>query len=146
MEKLKGVIFLAIFIILVTTGVVAWALDAFNDIFNFLVWLFSISMTDFGLSPSLEIFIKIATFVVSYALVGLIFELIGLFNSDIMSLVYFVISSIIGFVLSYIIYIIQENIVLISTIVIIALIILFFAQIIVWVLRLRKSKKLLKQK
>jgi len=145
-EKLKGVIFLAIFIILVTTGVVAWALDAFNDIFNFLVWLFSISMTDFGLSPSLEIFIKIATFVVSYALVGLIFELIGLFNSDIMSLVYFVISSIIGFVLSYIIYIIQENIVLISTIVIIALIILFFAQIIVWVLRLRKSKKLLKQK
>lgn len=77
-------------------------------------WLFQLSLTDFGLSPIVEIGIKLLTFVISYMLVGIIFNAVGFFDSDIMKFVYFVISTLIGFAISAVIMILQENIVIIS--------------------------------
>jgi hypothetical protein len=62
--------------------------------------------------------VKSFTFVLSYALVGLIFNLLGFFNSKVMSFAYFVISTLVWFGISATIMFFQENIILISWVVI----------------------------
>ena len=46
---------------------------------------------------------------VSYTLVGIIFNALGWFNSKIMSIVYFVISTLLGFALAYVVMLIETH-------------------------------------
>lgn len=104
-----------ILIILAATGLLGILFSILTHIMTFFVWLLTISMTEFGISPEAEIFVKIATFVISYGLVGAIFGLVGGFKGkgDVMSISYFVISTLIGFALSWLIMIIQQHIMII---------------------------------
>lgn len=56
-----------------------------------------------------SIIVKILTFAVSYTLVGLIFNALGWFNSKIMSIAYFVISTLLGFALAYVVMLIETH-------------------------------------
>ena len=114
MNDFKSIIGGIILLILITTGVFSFLLELTGEFIKLTLWLFQLSLTDFGLSPAIEVIIKILTFVISYGLVGIIFNALGLFDSDVMKYVYFVISTLIGFALSAVIMFLQEHIILIS--------------------------------
>ena len=75
-----------------------------------------------------EIFVKVATFAITYTVVGIIFNAIGWFDSDAMKIVYFIISTLISFALCYVVMIFETHILLFSIIlgVILAAVIAFF--------------------
>lgn len=114
MSGIKSAIGGIIILILIATGVFSILLDLTGDFIKLVLWLFQLSLTDFGLSPFAEIGIKSLTFLLSYSLVGILFNALGFFDSDIMKFVYFVVSTLIGFALSAVIMFLQENIIIIS--------------------------------
>ena len=93
-SKIAGILALIIFVFFVTSGL-------FEGIMNFFVWLVTLNATQSEMSMAGEIFVKIASFVVSYTAVGILFNVIGWFNSDAMKLVYFTISTLVSFALCY---------------------------------------------
>lgn len=114
MKDIKSIIWGFIVLILIATGIFSVILDVTGEFIKLILWLFQLSLTDFGLSPTIEIIIKLSTFVLSYTIVGIIFNAIGLFNSNVMKFTYFVISTLIGFALSYVIMVLQKHIIVIS--------------------------------
>lgn len=114
MSDIKSSIGAIILIILIATGVFSFLLDLTGEFTKLVLWLFQLRLTDFGLSPFVEIGIKLLTFVLSYAFVGIVFNALGFFDSDAMKVVYFIVSTLIGFALSAVIMFLQENIIIIS--------------------------------
>ncbi len=114
MRDIKSILGAILLLILIATGVFSALLELTGEFMKFILWLFQLSLTDFGLSPFAEIGIKSLTFVLSYALVGIIFNALGFFDSDVMKFVYFVVSTLLGFALSAVIMFFQENIIIIS--------------------------------
>jgi len=114
MNDFKSIIGGIILLMLIATGVFSFLLELSGEFMKLTLWLFQLSLTDFGLPPTVEVIIKSLTFVISYALVGIIFSALGLFDSDVMKYVYFVISTLIGFALSAVIMFLQEHIIMIS--------------------------------
>lgn len=114
MRDAKSIIVGIILFILIATGVFSVLIELTGEFIKLTLWIFQLSLTDFGLSPAIEIIIKSLTFILSYALVGIIFNSIGLFNSNLMKFVYFVVSTLIGFALSYVIMVLQKHIIIIS--------------------------------
>lgn len=113
MKKLSGLVFLIFILIAARNGWIEPIINFFSDI---LIWLFTLSMTQSSVSITREIFAKAATFVISYSVVGAIFRAIGWFDSDIMKVAYFVISTIVSFVLCYIVMIFETHLLLIAII------------------------------
>ena len=70
-------------------------------------------MTKPSISIFADIFVRVATFLISYETVGAIFKKCG---SNIMSLAYFIISTLVSFVLCYIVMLIETYMLLISII------------------------------
>jgi hypothetical protein len=114
MRDVKSIIGGIVLLILIATGVFSVLLELTGEFMIITLWIFQLSLTDFGLTPVIEIIIKSLTFILSYVLVGVIFNSIGLFDSDIMKYVYFVVSTLIGFTLSAVIMFFQEHIIIIS--------------------------------
>ena len=103
MKDIKSIFGAILLLILIGSGVFSFLLELTGEYMKLILWLFQLSLTDFGLSPFVEIAIKSITFVLSYALVGIIFNSLGFFNSDVMKFVYFVVSTLVGFALSAVI-------------------------------------------
>jgi hypothetical protein len=114
MNDFKSIIGGIILLMLIATGVFSFLLELSGEFMKLTLWLFQLSLTDFGLPPTVEVIIKSLTFVISYALVGIFFNALGLFDSGVMKYVYFVISTLIGFALSAVIMFLQEHIIMIS--------------------------------
>lgn len=106
-KEITGLVSFLILLLLICSGI-------FSDIVNFFAWLFVLQNSSLDTSIVGGIIVRILTFIVAYGLVRIIFKYIGQFNSKIMSIVYFIISTIIGFVLSYIFMIIEEYILIIG--------------------------------
>lgn len=113
MKKLSGLVFLIFILIAARNGWIEPIINFFSDI---LIWLFTLSMTQSSVSIAGEIFVKVATFAISYSVVGALFRTIGWFDSDIMKVAYFVISTIVSFVLCYIVMIFETHLLLIAII------------------------------
>lgn len=94
-------------------GLIEPIVKFFTDI---LIWLFTLNATQSNVSIAGEIFVKIATFAVSYSAVGSIFRTIGWFNSEIMKISYFVISTIVSFALCYVVMLLETHLVAITVI------------------------------
>lgn len=120
-KALGSVAALIIFVFLCTSGL-------FEGITNFFVWLVTLNMTQSSVSTVGEIFVKVATFAITYTVVGIIFNAIGWFDSDAMKIVYFIISTLISFALCYVVMIFETHLLLLSIIfgVILAAVIAFF--------------------
>jgi len=114
MKDFKSIIGGIIVLILIATGLFSFLLEFTGEFIKLTLWLFQLSLTDFGLSPFAEIGIKLLTFVLSYTIVGIVFNALGFFDSDIMKIVYFIASTLIGFALSAVIMFLQEHIIIIS--------------------------------
>lgn len=87
---------------------------ALADIGNFFTWLFTLRYSQPDTSITGGIIVRLLTFVVSYGLVGIIFNFLGWFSSKIMSIVYFIISTLLGFVLAYVVWTIEQYILVIG--------------------------------
>ena len=99
-SKIAGILALIIFVFFITSGL-------FEGIMNFFVWLVTLNATQSSISAAGEIFVKIASFVVSYMAVGILFNAIGWFNSDAMKLVYFIVSTLVSFALCYVVMLLE---------------------------------------
>ena len=97
---IAGLITLVLFVFFITSGL-------FEGIMNFFIWLVTLNATQSNVSMAGEIFVKIATFVVSYTAVGILFNAIGWFDSDAMKLVYFIVSTLVSFVLCYVVMLLE---------------------------------------
>lgn len=103
---------------------------ALADIGNFFAWLFTLRYSQPDTSIAGGIIVRILTFVVSYGLVGIIFNSLGWFSSKIMSIAYFIISTVLGFALAYVVWTIEQYILVIGKVleVIAVLIIALFVE------------------
>lgn len=131
MKRIGGAIAGIVLLLLLCSGV-------FSDIARFFAWLFTLQYSQPETSVAGGIVVRILTFVVSYSLVGVIFNALGWFNSKAMSIVYFVISTLLGFALAYLVWTIEQYILIIGIIFgIIAIFAIVF--LIVWFAFLRKK-------
>ena len=90
------IIILALIIFIGTSGVL-------ETMINFLVWLITLNFNSPNISVFGQILAKYGTWFISYLLVGALFKTLGLFDSNAMKIVYFIISTIISFALCYVI-------------------------------------------
>ncbi len=95
-KALSGIITLAILILICEANLI-------EPITEFFVWLFTLSMTESNVSIAGEIFVKAATFIISYTAVGAIFSALDFFNSSVMKIAYFIISTLVSFALCYLV-------------------------------------------
>lgn len=109
MKKIFGFLAGIVLVLLLCSGI-------FADIMKFFTWLFTLEYITPDTSIAGSIIVKMLTFAVSYTLVGIIFNSLGLFNSKVMSFVYLIISTIIGFLLAYIVMIIEKHLLVIGII------------------------------
>ena len=98
--KIAAVIAFLLFLFFFTSGL-------FEGIANFLTWLVTLNMAQSNISIAGEIFVKIAAWLISYTLVGIIFGALGWFHSVVMKFVYFIISTLVSFALCYIIMLLE---------------------------------------
>lgn len=131
MKRLLGAVSAIVILLLLCTGV-------FADIVRFFAWLFTLQYSAPDTSIAGGIVVRILTFLVSYSLVGVIFNAIGLFNSKIMSVAYFIISTLLGFALAYLVWTIEQYILIIG-IIFGAIVLLAVAFLIVWFTFLKKK-------
>ena len=108
-NKLFGVISTLLLIIIIISG-------AFSDIVNFFLWLFLLQNSSPDVSLEGEIVVRVLTFFVSYGLVGVIFTTFGFFNSKLMSISYFIVSTLIGFLIARAVWAFEQNIKIINII------------------------------
>lgn len=133
MKRIEGVVATIVILLLLCSG-------AFADLTKFLAWLFTLQYSQPDTSIVGGIVVRVLTFVVSYSLVGVIFNTIGLFNSRIMSVAYLIISTLLGFALAYLVWTIEQYILIIGVIFGVVSF-LAVAFIIVWLAFLRKKFK-----
>lgn len=106
-KGIVGIISSIVLLLLLCSG-------AFADILRFFAWLFTLQYAQPDTSVAGGIVVRIMTFLVSYGLVGLIFNVLGWFNSKAMSVVYFIISTLLGFALAYVVWAIEQYILIIG--------------------------------
>lgn len=102
MRKLSGFLAGIVLLLLLCSGI-------FVDIIEFFTWLFTLQYITPETSIAGSIIVKILTFAVSYTLVGIIFNALGWFNSKVMSIAYFVVSTLLGFALAYVVMLIETH-------------------------------------
>ena len=107
MKRLTGLLAGIVLLLLLCSGI-------FVDIFEFFTWLFMLQYKTPEISIVGNVIVRCLTFAVSYALVGLIFNAIGWFNGKVMSISYFIISTLLGFLLAYIIMLIETHLLIIG--------------------------------
>lgn len=130
-NKIAGIIGLVAVIFLFTSGLFEWCTNVF-------VWLITLNYSSPTISIFGQLFVKYATWIVTFTSVGIIFKSLNWFNSDAMKLVYFAISTIISFALSYVVMILENYAIYIA--IGLGLIILILASIIT-ILYIKSKKK-----
>lgn len=132
-KEIVGIISSIVLLLLLCSG-------AFADILRFFAWLFTLQYSQPDTSIAGGIVVRVLTFLVSYGLVGLIFNALGWFNSKVMSVVYFIISALLGFALTYVVWAIEQYILIIGIVlgVVLAAIIIY---IIVRIILNKKTKE-----
>lgn len=109
-NKVASISAFIIFLFILSSGI-------FENIVKFVCWLITLNMTQSKISMVGEIFVKIATWVISYGLVGIVFNAIGWFNKDCMKFAYFVISTLISFALCYVVMLLETYLLYIAIVV-----------------------------
>lgn len=134
MKRLIGIASSIVILILLCSGV-------FADLVRFFAWLFTLQYAQPETSIAGGIIVRLLTFIVSYGLVGLVFSVFGWFNSKVMSIAYFIISTLLGFALAYVVWMIEKHILIVGIIfgAIVLAVITFF--IIQWIIGRNKTQK-----
>lgn len=131
-KEIAGIISSIVLLLLLCSG-------AFANISRFFAWLFTLQYSAPETSIAGGIIVRVLTFLISYGLVGVLFSALGWFNSKVMRIVYFIISTLIAFALAYLIWTIETYIMVIGIVmgIIMACVIIFF--VVNYILRKRKK-------
>ena len=100
-RKISAYIGLIVLIFLCTSGLI-------EPITKVFVWLITIDSNSPDISIFGQLVAKYGTWIITYSLVGVLFNALGWFNSTAMKIVYFILSTIISFLLSWIIMILEN--------------------------------------
>lgn len=102
MKRLSGFLAGIVLLLLLCSGI-------FADIIEFFTWMFTLQYITPETSVAGSIIVKILTFAISYTFVGIIFNALSWFNSKVMSIAYFVVSTLLGFALAYVVMLIETH-------------------------------------
>ncbi|MBR4769984.1 MAG: hypothetical protein IK090_03535 [Clostridia bacterium] len=133
-KTVSSIVALVAFLFICTRGLI-------QPLTKFFVWLVTLNMTQSTVSTVGEIFVKIASFAISYLSVGILFNAIGWFDSDAMKIVYFIISTIVSFALCWLVMVLETHLLLIT---IIAGILLVIVAALFIILSIRSKKEEMK--
>ena len=114
--KISAFIGLIVLISLCTSGLI-------EPITKVFVWLITIDSNSPDISIFGQLVAKYGTWIITYSLVGVLFNALGWFNSTAMKIVYFILSTIISFLLSWVIMILENYLLVIAIVIGILLII-----------------------
>lgn len=131
-KQLSACITAVVVLLLLCTG-------ALTEIVNFSLWLFTLQYSAPETSIAGGIIVRILSFLVSFSLVGFLFDLLGWYNGKLMKIAYAVISALLGFVLSYIVWKIEQHIVVIGIVLGIVLVITIAAFIVYGFIKRKKN-------
>lgn len=99
--KISAFIGLIVLIFLCTSGLI-------EPITKVFVWLITLDSKSPDISIFGQLVAKYGTWIITYSLVGVLFNALGWFNSTTMKIVYFIASTIISFLLSWLIMILES--------------------------------------
>lgn len=88
--------------------------DLFANSVKFFSWLFILEYSQPETSIFGGIVVRILTFIVSFSTVGAIFGAFCLFNSKLMKVTYFIVSTIVGFITAYVVWQIEQHILIVG--------------------------------
>ena len=133
MKRILGIAAGIVLIFLLASGIVTKAAEFFT-------WLLMLDNHQPTISWAGDIFVRVLTFVVTYELVGLIFSTAGFFNSDLMKVLYAIISAIISLLLSYVVWCVEQY-ALVILIVLAIIAVIFTIIIVVAIFVIKKIEK-----
>ena len=107
MKKMLGILLVILFLWLLCSPI-------FVDVADFFAWLFMLQYSAPETSLTGGRVVRLLTFIVSFGLVGIIFNVFSLFNSKLMSFAYAIISILAGFVLACVVKAIETHILIIG--------------------------------
>ena len=133
-QKIIGYLLLFLVIFAITSGL-------FGCIAKVAIWLVTLDMSAPAISIAGQLVVKYGTWVITFSLVGAIFDFFGLFNSRLMSLLYVTISIVVSFALSWLVMLIEQYLLTI-VIIVLALLCLSLAALILvrWYKKKKKNK------
>lgn len=99
--KISAFIGLIVLIFLCTSGLI-------EPITKVFVWLITLDSKSPDISIFGQLVAKYGTWIITYSLVGVMFNALGWFNSTAMKIVYFIISTIVSFLLSWLIMVLES--------------------------------------
>lgn len=99
--KISAFIGLIVLIFLCTSGLI-------EPITKVFVWLITLDSKSPDISMFGQLVAKYGTWIITYSLVGVLFNAFGWFNSSAMKIVYFIASTIISFLLSWLIMMLES--------------------------------------
>lgn len=108
-KAILGLLATLVILLLLCTGI-------FANLVKFFCWLFLLQYSAPETSIVGGIIVRLLSFAVAYGLVYIIFNLFGFFNSKLMSVSYFVFSTILGFIFAYLVWVIETYIFIIGII------------------------------
>ncbi len=134
-KKILSIIAFFVVIFVFTSGL-------FETVTNVIVWLVTLNFSSPDISIFGQLVVKYGTWLITFSLVGIIFKVLGFFNSDAMKIVYFIISSIISFLFSWLFFVLEQYMLIISIILgsLLGLIIVSYLSILV-LYHLKEKKK-----
>ena len=108
--KISAVVGLIVLIFLCTSGLI-------EPITKVFVWLITIDSNSPDISIFGQLVAKYGSWIITYLLVGVLFNVLGWFNSTAMKIVYFILSTIISFLLSWVIMILENYLLVIAIVI-----------------------------
>ena len=109
-KTISSIIALAILIFICTSGLI-------EPITKVFVWLITLNYNSPDISIFGQLVAKYGTWLITYALVGVLFNALGWLNSGAMKIVYFIISTIISFLLSWLIMFFEKYLMIIAIVI-----------------------------
>ena len=113
---ISALIGLIVLIFLCTCGLI-------EPITKVFVWLITIDSNSPDISIFGQLVTKYGTWIITYSLIGVLFNALGWFNSTAMKIVYLILSTIISFLLSWVIMILENYLLVIAIVIGVLLII-----------------------
>lgn len=114
--KISSFVGLIVLIFLCASGFI----DPITKVF---VWLITLDSNSPDISIFGQLVAKYGTWIITYSLVGLLFNILGCFNSTAMKIVYFIASTVISFLLSWLIMVLESYLKIIVIIICVILVI-----------------------
>lgn len=135
MKKTLGLIIGLIGLIFVCTS------GLIEPITKVFVWLITLQFNSPDISVFGQLVAKYGTWIITYAVVGFIFNSLDWFNSTAMKIVYFIISTVISFLLSWLIMVLENYLWLIAIVVGVVLLIVIGGIATLYVIKKKKESK-----